>query len=170
MHQPNSSLYMCYVYRAPFPRTPAMKRRAFCVGNTVDNSLALRVAARSWDAFTSISVKDSFRWACLTRDERLWVGTIRSTRTFQTGGWWKSKFFESQLGKNPGERPDGSPVASIGLRSGVHSRILGSALSTSFHFCCARRYHSWWALLSFSFPKAPLRKAEICHWALEFYV
>ena len=60
------------------------------------------------------------------------------------------KFFKSQLAfvKNQGEHPRGLSVASIGLRSGVH-------------FCCAHRYHSWRAFLSYFLAKSTSTRSSL---------
>ena len=117
-------------------------------GNAVDDSHARQVAARSWDAFTSISIKRSFRWAMHSLTDVCESAQHEAQELSELALDENLEFFESQLVKNPGKHPDGSPVASIGLRSGVHfpKDIPPFSLSTPFHFCCVHRYHSWQAL------------------------
>ena len=129
------------------------RRRAFCFGNAVDYSHAQRAEdVRGLDTFTSIFVNGSFHWAHLTSDGHLWVGTTRSTRTFRTGGWWKSGVLRITACEASTDRETPRPSRRSGCVQGSISprtSHVRSALPASFHFCCAHRYYSWWTFSHF---------------------
>ena len=110
------------------------RQRAFCVDNAVIDSHARRAAVRSWNAFTSIFVKGSFRRAHLTHDGRRWVGTTRGTRAFRNGRWWKSKVLRIIACERARWTPSCRPLArrfDRGLPSRVHFLIRTSLCSAS---------------------------------------
>ena len=171
-HQPNNSS-LRYVYRALFHEQVwcsfVIKIDGFLFWQRCRLQPVMHGGLRtSADGTHSrpISVNGSF---CLTRNGRLRVGTTRSTRTFRTGCWWKTKVLRITACDHSRRTPRrlARQVNRVSFMDQFHQGHRSDQLCLRpSTFAVSTDTTPGEPFCHFSCPKAPRREAHF--WAFEF--